>query len=309
MNSANKLDYNLRPAKFAERKMLLASLANICQSYHEEFQYIGFGGIAFTDFKLFHQELHLNEMTSIEGGDKITDERVKFNRPFSFINVEFGHSTSVLNRIDLTKKSIVWLDYDNDLEEFMFNDLTLLFSKLPKGSVYIFTCNRQLKDRNTGDIYEVERFKSIFKELTPFNVKMKDFKGENNFKTIRKMVLNKINDVLKSRNVESELVFYPLYNFLYQEIGGAPMFSFGGIIEEPKVDLNKFKIGRFDFIRQDEVPYRINLPILTTKEMHFINENIDDLDVVTETKVLERALIDKYIDIYKYLPKYFDVRT
>ena len=51
--------------------MLLTVLQNICQFYNEDYQYIGFGGVSFTDFKLFHKELNIGEMFSIEGGDNL----------------------------------------------------------------------------------------------------------------------------------------------------------------------------------------------------------------------------------------------
>ena len=69
MNSPKFLNYETRPHKFTERKMLLSSLSKICNYYSDEYQYIGLGGISFTDFKLFHKELHINEMHSIEAGN------------------------------------------------------------------------------------------------------------------------------------------------------------------------------------------------------------------------------------------------
>ena len=214
MNSSKKLNYDLRPAKFVERKALLSTLLNVCNHYPGGYQYIGFGGLNFSDFKLFHKELHISEMISIEGGSKINKERVQFNSPFSFIRLEYGISTSVLNRINLNKKSIVWLDYDDQLKQFMLNDIDLLFRSLPKGSIYLFTCNRELKDEDTGDIYDKDLFIEKYKDYVPFNLTKKDLSGDKSFTTIRQILLKAIAKSLKSRE-EDHLKFHQLFNFLY----------------------------------------------------------------------------------------------
>ena len=56
MNSANKIDYETRPCKYAERRMLIASLSRIIGAENKTYQYIGFGGLSFVDYKLFHRE-------------------------------------------------------------------------------------------------------------------------------------------------------------------------------------------------------------------------------------------------------------
>ena len=42
MNSANKIDYETRPCKYAERRMLIASLSRIIGAENKTYQYIGF---------------------------------------------------------------------------------------------------------------------------------------------------------------------------------------------------------------------------------------------------------------------------
>lgn len=59
MKSPTVLNYEIRPCKFAERRMLLASFARIIGVFKQQYQYVGFGGLSFTDFKLFHRELHI----------------------------------------------------------------------------------------------------------------------------------------------------------------------------------------------------------------------------------------------------------
>lgn len=309
MNSPKKINYELRPAKFVERKMLLTSLINVCRFYKKEFQYIGFGGIAFTDFKLFHKELHINEMISMEGG-QIEKERFEFNKPFSFIELAFGLSTTILPNLDLDKPSIVWLDYDDVLNNNMFEDIAILFRKLPIGSVYLFTSNRELKDNNTGQEYEVESFKNKFGSIIPFDIKNKDFTGTENFKTIRKMLSSHINSFIEERIQGGENIkFHQLFNFLYQENRGAKMYTYGGVIEKNDFDVSELNLNDFDFVKLDEEPYRINIPNITMKETDFVNKNLDNETGIISSKVVTQTDLDKYKKTYKYLPNYFDVRV
>lgn len=65
--SFEKINYSLRPAKNIERKMILEALYRL-SSFHSirEYQYIGFGSTFFTDFSLFHKNMGINDLYSIE---------------------------------------------------------------------------------------------------------------------------------------------------------------------------------------------------------------------------------------------------
>lgn len=311
MNSPKRLNYETRPAKFTERKMLLSSFLRVCNQYKDRYQYIGLGGLAFTDFKLFHKELHINEMYSFEGGSFSMD-KLNVNCPYSFINIIKESSTEALPKIDLTKKTLVWLDYDDSLENFMFEDLTILMNKLPVGSIYLMSCNRQLKSDNSGEIYTVEEFREKFGSLSPFNVTEKDLSGGEDFNTIRKMFSQLINKTIKDRNRNGENIrFQQLYNILYQENRGARMFTFGGVITESDKAFEELNQSDFDFIKIEDSVYKIDIPNLTSKEIDLINKNIsnnDGLKEIIDKRIATEVEIDKHKDIYKYLPNFYDVR-
>jgi len=310
MNSPLKINYELRPYKFTERKMLLSTFARICHYYKHKYQYIGFGGLSFTDFKLFHKELHIDKMCSIEGGDEISKERLDFNCPFSFIKIHKDLSTNVLSRIELNKPSLVWLDYDGALDNYMFEDLSLLMRQLPVGSIYLVTCNRELKSADTGKEYTVEQFKDKYGTLVPFDITAKGFSSAENFKTVRKMFVNLIDNIIADRNRnEEEVKFLQLYNILYEENRGARMFTFGGLITNTATQIEDLNISDFPFIRIDELIYEIQIPNLTFKEELHIKQHIpDQIDNLKSTNIISKKDIDKYIDTYKFLPNFFDVR-
>jgi hypothetical protein len=309
MNSPLKINYELRPYKFTERLMLLSTFARICHYYQGEYKYIGFGGLSFTDFKLFHKELHIEKMCSIEGGD-LSKERLEFNCPYSFIQIHTDLSTSVLSKIELNKRSLVWLDYDGVLDNYMFEDLSLLIRQLPIGSIYMITCNRELKSAETGEEYTVEQFKEKFDTLVPFDITAKGFSSTENHNTIRKMLSTQIEAIMAERvRNEENVKFLQLYNILYQENRGARMFTFGGVITNAETQIEELNINDFSFIRYDKDTFKIDIPNLTFKEEIHINHHIPDkIDFLKSTNIINDKDIDKYIAIYKFLPNFFDVR-
>ena len=308
MNSPKYLNYETRPAKFTERKMLLSSFLRICNLYGGNYQYIGLGGVSFTDFKLFHKELHIDEMYSLEGGN-FSDEKLQINLPFSFINVIKEKSTVALNRVNLNKKTLVWLDYDDTLKPYMFEDLEILLRKMSVGSIYLMSCNKELKSDETGEEYAVEEFREIYHNLAPFNLKPKSFTASEDYKTIRTMFSTFINKIMKER--DEEIKFQQLYNFLYQENRGAKMYTFGGVITEKEKTIQELNLSDFDFIKETDEPYRIEIPNLTSKEIDLINKNISDedkLDEIIENRIVTKTEISKHKKTYKYLPNFYDVR-
>ncbi|WP_297976885.1 O-methyltransferase [uncultured Capnocytophaga sp.] len=308
MNSSKRLNYETRPAKFTERKMLLSSFLRICNLYGGNYQYIGLGGVSFTDFKLFHKELHINEMYSLEGGD-FSKEKLQINLPFSFIKIIKERSTIALNKLDLDKKTLVWLDYDDTLKLYMFEDLEILLRKMPVGSVYLMSCNKELKSDETGEEYTVEEFREIYGDLAPFELKAKDFSASEDYKTIRTMFSTFINKIMKER--DEEIKFQQLYNFLYQENRGAKMYTFGGVITEEGRTIGSLNLSDFDFIKEFEDPYKIKIPNLTSKEIDLINRNISDEEALKELinkKIVTKSEINEHKQTYKYLPNFYDVR-
>lgn len=311
MNSPKFLNYETRPLKFTERKMLLASLTRIVNYFKNNYQYIGFGGVAFTDFKLFHKELHIDEMFSIEGGSKISIEKLHFNAPFSFIKVYKKLSTEALVDISLEKKSLIWLDYDGTLDNYFFNDIRSLFSKLPEGSIYIVTCNRELKQKESGEEYTTEQFQEFFGDLVPFQLKNKDFTSKNSHNTLRKMFLSHIENILDERKTTGlSLKFHQLFNILYQENRGAKMYTFGGVITKNDFDINEIDLKGFDFINKDDTTYNLEIPNFTRKEIDLVDSHLlNNEEELLNKKIITESELKKYKKTYKFLPNFFDVRV
>jgi len=312
MKSPNLFNYEIRPCKFVERRMLLASLYQIVINMRQKYQYIGFGGLAFTDFKLFHKELSVDSMYSIEGC--YTPEKLEFNKPFSCIKILHGLSTKMLLKIDLSKPSIVWLDYDGVLTMDVFTDINILFNKLPHGSVYIMTCNSQLQNDDADSIrpYTNEEFIKIYKGLVPYDIEKNCCANVNAPKTIKKMIDSYCNKTLEERNKTEKIAlkYKSLYNIKYQEQGGAKMFTCGGVVINKDYEEKQLHVNDFGYLNK-ETPFEISIPNITRKEALYLNQilNIEEKErEIIEGKIVKTTDIEKYKKFYKYMPNYYDVR-
>lgn len=310
MNSPTKLNYEVRPCKFAERTMLLAVLQTITNKFEGKYQYIGFGGLTFTDFKLFHRNLHIDIMHSIEGGS-YSEDRLKYNSPYDFIQIHKGMSSTELTKINFDTKTIVWLDYDGAIEDYTFSDLSLLLRKMPVGSVYIVSCNRELKNKENSDFSSVDEFVDVFKELSPSDLKISDLSASNDYKTIRKMFNKSVRNALKDRNMYGDSVkFRQLFDIIYQENRGAKMYTYGGIILDHNYEEHLLEVDDFPFIyRGEDEAYKIEVPNITLKESLLLNSCIGDESYSDKIKnIVTESCYQKYLKVYKYLPRFFDVR-
>ena len=126
--SYNKFNYNVRASKSVERKMILEVLKDLCPpSVIRDYQYIGFGSVFYTDFRLFHKDLNICDMICIER--EVDDkDRFEFNKPYKCINLIMGNSDEILPKLNWQKKSITWLDYEDRLLPTMFDDLRTIIN-------------------------------------------------------------------------------------------------------------------------------------------------------------------------------------
>src|SRR5437588_11821501 len=94
--SGEKIDYNLRPAKQIERKMLCEAFRRLSAfDLIESYRYVGLGSFYFADFVLIHRLLGITNLVSIEAeGSKA--QRFRFNRPYDCVKLRFDHSTIIL---------------------------------------------------------------------------------------------------------------------------------------------------------------------------------------------------------------------
>lgn len=136
------LDYKARPAKFIVRRMIGECCRHLRRiSELANYQYVGFGGLEFLDFDLFHRTLGIRHMISIENNPKT--DRYEFNKPFAGIEMRYGDATTELTRINWEGLKIVWLDYERSLHATLKRDCEYVVRNLGQGSLFIVTMNAE----------------------------------------------------------------------------------------------------------------------------------------------------------------------
>ncbi len=317
--SYRKIDYRVRPAKSIERKMLADAFRRL-NHFHEvhAYTYIGMGSLYFSDFSLFHRSLGFERMISIENTTaEISKRRFLLNVPFSQIEMKFGHSNVVLQRLDLTGPLVVWLDYDGLLDESCLVDLKYVAKKAPSGSMLIVSANADAKslealvedDEEANDVFGVLK-KLVGGDALPAGLTNADIYGAKVGEILRDVVDSAIRDSVRDRNSEVQAAdsfsYEQLFNFRYAD--NAKMMTVGGIIfSEP--DREKFErssFGQLSFSRTGSDVYRIDPPLLTFSEMRRIDaasaEEIPDLALPT-------ADVDKYRATYRYFPNFVEAEV
>lgn len=321
--SYERLYYYLRPAKTIERKMLCEALRRLLVSHDlAEYRYVGFGSTFFSDFMLIHKSLGMNDMISIEREEE-DKSRFIFNCPYKCIKLRFGEANDVLPKINWSKKIILWLDYDNKLNESMLTDIGTFCSRAKAGSVILVTI-----DISPDELQTQEESKTRYEQLSdrinrrkiPIDVEEKDLDAKNYPGICYNIVNNEIDEILATRNggLKDKLLYKQLFNFYYRD-GSSPMLSFGGILysEKDKIKINEYKFSRLKFLRCDRSiydPYKIDVPVLTFREMRYLDKilpvkKMSEIKKKDRLKFLKIKMVEDYSKIYRYFPNFVEAET
>jgi hypothetical protein len=319
VRSFEKIDYALRPAKNIERKMMCEALSRLARiAPLVTYRYIGFGSIGFYDFALFHQRLGIADMLSIEGCEDAR-QRFEFNRPYSCITMHWGMSPAILPTLKWTKRAIVWLDYDGPLDTTCLDDITTVVARLRSGSVLILTVRADPKDVVEGQDHianrRIEQLNSrVGKKTVPVGIAGKDLAKWGLAKVCRQIINNRIEETLFSRNgpiqAANKLRYVQLFNFHYAD--SCKMLTVGGLFvnarDEARARSQDFK--DLSFIRNGSDPYVIETPILTRREIRYLNEGLpSSAPNVALPRWLPSTERKKYGRVYRYFPAFSEVES
>lgn len=314
------IDYRLRPAKNIERKMLANAFRRLSEFGHvEEYRYIGFGALYFSDFILFHRALGFRHMISIERegeDDPAKQERYKFNSPFKCVDIEFGSAKSVLPRLNWGIRSIVWLDYIGALSKEVLSDVAFVCSQATQGSLLLISVNAssiempeneddEEEPKGKGPLENLKR--AVGSDKVPPGINNKALSGWRMAEVCRTIVQNEIEEALKERNgglpKGSKFRYQQLFNFHYAD--GAKMLTVGGILydEGQESVVSRCGFEKLDFYRPNEESYTIDPPLLTFKEIRALDKVIPLQGDACDIPVLPED-IRKYEEIYRYFPHF-----
>jgi hypothetical protein len=330
MGSYEKVNYSLRPAKAIERKMLLEVMKRLSVFNHlDKYRYVGFGSPYFADFTLIHKTLGINKLVSIEK-DIQNSERFHFNQPFSCIQIHFDHSNSVLPLLTWSDPTILWLDYDGNLQAEMFQDIATFFSQAVPGSMFLISVNvqpdslppseyqdnlKKLKEHRLSQL-----IKRVGKNKLPIDIEKRSLSGDDYHKVIYEIIIDQINEGMKIRNggfvKNDQLSFSQMFNILYND--NAKMLTIGGIVHLQSQNelIKEMRVDQLPFISKASDSFKIQVPSLTLKEMRSLDANLPDniniklgklkskIKPKTKMPIVSAEDIINYAKIYRYFPTF-----
>jgi hypothetical protein len=282
----------------------------------EDYHYIGFGSIFFTDFIMVHKLLNISKMTSIEWDRN--KFRASWNLPYNAIRLVPGDCNEELpNIINENEKNITWLDYDDPIEKAFLKDINTYVSNTSSGSILLVSANVHPYHKGnsplTNNEYRLKRLQNdVGEENIPIDITGKNLKDWGFSSVTKSIVFNTIKSNLNIRNktidYEKQLKVKQIININYQD--GAQMMTVGYIFYQ-RCDEGKFrncKFHTFDFTSFNSTPFEIEVPSLTFKEIQLLNtilpRNKDGASFSLTTVPSES--IDAYEKIYQYFPNYIE---
>ncbi|MBS42148.1 MAG: hypothetical protein CMH83_02995 [Nocardioides sp.] len=309
--SYTKINYSLRPAKAIERKMMVELLRRLDRSASlAHYRYVGFGSPYFADFALLHRSLGIREMVSIE--HEIDDEaRFRFNAPFASIDLKFGESGEVLAELSWTQRSIVWLDYDGRLDAAKLEDLDYLMRNVPSGSVVVLSVNAH---PHTDIEKRLQRARADLDSALPRTASNESLGGWGTAEMYREVVNEQIQISLGERNAgqpaAAQFAYRQLFNFQYSD--GARMLTLGGLVHDAgqQAHFNGCGFDEFDFFRDADDAYTIEVPKLTLKEMRHLDAQLPG-DTFADLEEVGIPVADAatYAELYRFFPKFVDIEA
>ena len=262
-----KVNYLLRPSKQVERKLLVELLhrlgTEISRYDIRDYTYIGFGSIYYTDFVLFHKYLYMDRMICIEGSD--IPNRMKFNRPYEFIDLRMARFSDVISVLERDCPYVMWLDYDTGLTGEELQDIQNAIQVLPHGSIFLVTVEAEPRLPNDPLVSNavlkkraVARLRENCGDLYPERLKTTHYTDDALPEVLATVVRNQIYSATVNRG---DIEFAQLVNFRYKD--GAQMVSLGGIVdsEDAVAKVKNSSVMQLDFANESENPFRFQYPI------------------------------------------------
>ena len=315
-SSFKRIDYSIRPAKHAERKMLCDIFRRLWPFARiEDYVYVGFGSIWFADFILMHRALGIKDMISIEHAESAR-QRIEDNKPFR-IPVDYRPSSDALPDLDWNRKQFIWLDYDDPLAAYMLLDMRTVTRRAVSGTVISVSvqCSKapQLAEADQDSDHSgptgLERFITVFgRDRVPQKTTTEDLYGWSFGTLSRTLLMQELEAELGSRNSSNqgpEMRFQPICEFEYED--GAKMTTIVGIFYSID-DEEKFKQCGFenlDFIPNIQKPVRIVVPKLTAREFKRLESQLP-LQNGAEINLgsIPQAEARKFVEMYRYFPNF-----
>lgn len=302
------VQYDLRPAKQVERRMLIDIFMSLMSRgfSFQEYQYTGFGSIYFVDFILLHRYLGMTKLLSVEH-DLSIEKRVHFNNPFAPVRIRMSPIGDIIPELNSDINHILWLDFDDRINPQLLADVVLASYKLPVTSILLVTVDVEPLSNGQTPAQSMAYYEENAGEFFEHDWSASDFSRSKLPETILRIVMNAISRGLTGRE---NVWFQPLVRFVYAD--GHEMITVGGMIvtEQERQRVLESGIEKKPFVMLDANHdlYRIKVPRLTRKERIHLDQFMPcPDDWVPDAFEMSSENILSYRDIYRYHPAYAEL--
>lgn len=276
----------------------------------ETYRYLGFGSVAFVDFRMVHKALGIKDLVSIEATEAEEEQtRFNHNNPYAGLTLHFGHSSNVLPTLDLTKRSLVWLDYDGALSRSMANDLATVGRHAPSGTFLGLTFAASFPTTTPGRENELKRLKEEFPKFLADDTKAIALDGakfgEFGRATLGALLERAVSDSdAGEQNPDKVRSVRQICFFKYKD--GAPMITVGWLVVASS-DLpifNACKFAALPFVRTGATPFVIKIPLITPLEVREMERRLPNLATATDLNWIPEEERKNFGSVYRYLPHF-----
>lgn len=312
--SALRVPYEFRPAKQVERRMLLDALQRLMAGGFDlrSYQYTGMGSLYFVDFILLHKFLGISRLWCVER-DRSLYARLEFNKPSRLIRVIPEAIGDVIGELDRSQRHLVWMDYDQRLDQTIAEDFRLAVASVPNSSIVLITVDAKSPELDLsaqepkGPL--APHWRSYYeRHVGPYFDH--DWTDEHFTEDMVTATLAKILFNIARAAALPDFEFLPLFNFTYAD--GHPMVTVGGMVGR---EAERTMIARCDFSDSDYVrragfdrQYRIEVPRLTRKEKLYLDSYMPCEENWRPAELEMRVEdIHHYRAIYRFYPTYVEM--
>lgn len=295
-----EVDYRIRPAKQAERRLLCGVVARLDRLRPiTEFRYVGMGSIYFVDFVLMHRLFGINAMTSIEERVEIL-ERCRFNQPYECIDIVEKSVASALPELRSARPTVMWLDYTGKTDAGRLEEIAVACADLATPSFFAITTDVSVarEEERLAEFRQHFGDRDAARITKPADINRKKFAP-----LIWSYIDGAIRDAVGTRidDAKYEQVLHVRY------ADGAEMLTVGGLIYRDDEELQKCEFGSLDFFHDRGESYDLRLPKLTYRERASLDRLLPDGDLSAAPAGLEEDDIKDYAKLYRHAPYYVDV--
>lgn len=308
-DSFRKIDYRLRPAKHAERAMLVELVKRLRFCPTENYQYVGMGSVAFIDHRMMHRHAGIADMVSFEGTDDATiQERFRRNVPLSCVKMEFGMSTAILPTLDFKRHSVVWLDYDDALQRSMVNDIETVGRTVADGSFVAVTFATSFPTEADKRTAEMTRLRNEFPEYVTEGTKPGEMEGGGIAKLGRlafgDLLAKAVSDADAGIEQDRKRRIKQVCYFRYRD--GAPMCTLGWVVlsDQTEEALAQSKLSALTFYKAGEQAFDIRIPKVTPYEIREMERRLPDIAEHADLTWIPPGDRAAFAAIYRFLPAF-----